>query len=373
MEINTGTNSNNKIIMIIIAIIILIIIGVVIFQKSNPSEEAATETTTTKPTDMKKTDTSSTTCLNPAASPAQGTSSGLLCSGGGVAYGGRNGVDGSDGSSGSNGSNGSSGSNGKDGTNGSNGSNGSDGANGGTGPQGPAGPAGPQGPAGPPGDSGDSGDDGDDGDGGDDGYYGAFAENTTPKTTTGHSPQSLDAEIWTDVSAEMSLSVDYATVVLTTGGSGIGDFLDGITGGTVYGDHIWTVVCSNSTGYELALKEKAGVSQAGALVHTADSGFKFDAMNAGTPEATFPTPAAGATAFGYSITAHTSTLATGWTTGWWNGVTTSDVKLLDKTSASAEAGDTMNLRWQARFTTGGGQYLKTGTYKEFVTLTASTQ
>jgi len=54
-------------------------------------------------------------------------------------------------------------------------------------------------------------------------------------------------------------------------------------------------------------------------------------------------------------------------------VTANDVGLLDKVTASAEAGDTMGLRWNAEFTTGGSQYLKTGTYKEFVTLTANTQ
>jgi len=204
------------------------------------------------------------------------------------------------------------------------------------------------------------------------------AANSTPKSTTGASPISLDAEIYTDVSAELTLAVDYATVVLTTGGSGIGDFLDGITGGTVYGDHIWTVTCNNTTGYELALKQmtgaKSGGGTDGALTHTTDNTFEFLPMSgAGTPQATFPTPADGATAFGYSITASDSTLDAAWTLGYWNAVTTGDIKLLDQTTPSAEAGDDTTIRWQARFTTGGGQYLKNGTYKEFVTLTASTQ
>jgi len=180
----------------------------------------------------------------------------------------------------------------------------------------------------------------------------------------------------------ISLAVDYASVVLTTGGNGVGDFLDGITGGIVTGYHTWTTTTNSSTGYTLALKQTAGAKSGGgtdgALTNTGDTSYEFLPIIATVP-AVWPSLSAGETGFGYSLSnltgdANPASDWSGKTDGtYFVKVGTSDYDLLDSSAASDPGGDGARINWKAEFKTGGGQYLLPGTYKEFVTVTAATQ
>ena len=176
----------------------------------------------------------------------------------------------------------------------------------------------------------------------------------------------------------ISLEVDYATVVLTTGGNGIGNFLDGVTGGIVSAEHNWTVTTNNTSGYTLALKQttgaKSGGGTNGALTNTGGTSFEFLPISATTPTV-WPTLSAGATGFGYSLSNLTgsATAAADWS-GKTDGtyfvkIGTSDYNLLDNSGPSNPSGDGVRVNWKAELVSGGSQYLLPGTYKEFVTLT----
>ena len=382
-----ATSSKKKIIIIIISVIILIIIGVIIYQSTQKPKTTTTPTSTTKTTgskvattqptsssDLCTTGTSSTTGTALKGYSCCGTSGGYCTSG----TSGSNGINGRDGTNGTNGTNGIDGTNGTDGIDGIDGADGADGA---TGPAGPPGPPGPAGDSGTSGDDGDDGDSGDSGDGGDGGVYGTFAENTTPKQD-GPNPSSatIDAELWTDISAEITLKVDWGTVVLSYNpGNGAGSFLDGVTGGYVTGSHTWTVLTNNTSGYTLDLKEmtgaKSGGGTTGALTNTSDASYEFLPFSSGNPH-TWITPSAGNTAFGYmptNITGNANSYSSGFNGANYYKVTGSDYEIMSSNSESLEAGDTIDLYWRAEFTADTGVYLKTGTYKEFITVTAAVQ
>lgn len=157
--------------------------------------------------------------------------------------------------------------------------------------------------------------------------------------------------------------------------------INGMTGGTGSGSATWTVTSNNTSGFSLALK----ASTAPAMQKGTDNFADYTEATAGTPDYTWSVAAADSE-FGYTVEPATvadtaqflkdnGTVCGGSGTlntanACWTKFTTSDVTVVNRTTATSGTGEAEVVKFQAQ--SGASHYQPAGTYTATITATATT-
>jgi len=175
-----------------------------------------------------------------------------------------------------------------------------------------------------------------------------------------------------DVSAEISITAP-ADVTMSPS-------IAGISGGTGDGTATWTVITGNSTGFNMKIK----ASTSPALQVSGNSFADYTEASAGTPDYTWGIVAADSE-FGFTVEPETvgdtvaafrdngaacNTGALNTADRCWDGLATTDIDMINRTTATDGGGEAEVVKFKAQ--SGASHFQPEGTYTATITVTATT-